>query len=338
MFWIDTEYFDRESPPATEVREGWDRFGFLPSNIACHFEGGAIAPVSNFDAVSNWVQKHLRFDNPLAQPNGGFVPGTLFPPRSWRELQDPGNPDQVEVVPGSAGIALLQRVASSHYLRLDDAVDPVAKREGAAGFIIKLVGFMYDAPTQFWDWWFDGPVSIGRGIRTPPKVFADFVSIAFANWREWDPASQQGMISALNMHSRAPAHGWYWERFCWEYAVTDACFRIAKTVWPERIRLYGKGLKHSDRIPIMCREFGLQFDREEAEWAKYAVDLRNELIHEARWCGAQPSSNAPDDSAQAPYRLHKLNQRLIVALLGYKNDFASSGWLSPGRATFSRPA
>ncbi|MBI1814043.1 MAG: hypothetical protein HYR72_03615 [Deltaproteobacteria bacterium] len=339
MFLVEKEMHDRQPPPTTE-RDGWDRFGFLPSHASCQFKGGAIEPVPNYDDVWKWVQHHLYFENLLAQPSSSFEPGILFPPLSWRQQHDPRTDDLVSVVPGSEGPALLHRVPTSHYVRLDDVVAG-AEREGSVGFVTNVIGFLYDAPTQFWDWWFDGPVSIGgKSLHPVPLVLQDFVSHAYATWRAWGPEPQQLMISLLNMHGRAPGHRWHWERFSWEYTVTDACYKVADTVCPGRFRRHGKAKgkrpKHGDRIKLMCREFGLPFGAEEDAWVNFAVCLRNELLHEARWSGAQPSTKGSDAAFRAPRFLHKLNQRLIVGLLDYRNGFLASGWLTLSNAHFDK--
>lgn len=340
MLTVEKEICDRQ-PPTTEERAGWDRFGFLPSSEGCQFQGGAIESVTNYENMKKWVQDHLCHENLLAQRGNAFEPGTLFPPVSWRQRHDPTTDEFLGVVPGSAGPALLFHVPTSHYLRLDGVADLMAAREGAAAFVTKLVGFLYDAPTQFHDWWFDGPRSIATNNLYPAQmVLEDFVSHAYAMWQQWGLETQQLMISALNMHGRAPSHQWYWERFTWEYTVTDACYNIADKVWPGRFRVKGRSNgrqpKHGERVKLMCREFGLRFGVDEDSWVNYAVCLRNELIHEARWCSAQPSTKSSDLAFRAPRMLHKLNQRLITGLFGYRNTFVASGWLGLSNVLFDK--
>ncbi len=84
----------------------------------------------------------------------------------------------------------------------------------------------------------------------------------------------------------------------------------------------------------MCNEFGIPFGADEENWTKHAVDLRNNLIHQARWCGSQISTKTTDDAERAPLILHKLNQRLIAAVLEYQNVFVRSGWCTFGSPLF----
>jgi hypothetical protein len=328
MLWVEKEIHDRK-PPATEDRPGFDRFGFLPFDTKCKFAGGSIEPVANYAEIVKWVRQHLYYPNLVARPEERFEPGILFPPTAWRQQHDPTSDDPIRVVVGSQAPPLLHRVPTSHYISLDGVADPQAEREGATAFLTKLFGFVQDAPTQFWDWWFDGAVSIkGSDLLLAPVVLEHFISHAYATWQSWAQNPQQLMISLLKMHGHAPGYRWHWERFSWEYTVTDTCYKVADTVWPGRFRTNGMpaGRKpnHGDRIKHMAKEFGLRFGLEEDEWVNFVVCLRNELLHEARWCDAQPSTKGTDASFRAPHFLHELNQRLIVALLGYQNSFVVS--------------
>jgi len=186
---------------------------------------------------------------------------------------------------------------------------------------------------QFHDWWFDGPISIaGKSLDPPQPVVEDFVSHCYGVWRSWPTTVQQLAISMLLMHTRAPGYRWYWERFAWEYTVTDACYKIAEAVWSARLPTKRPG--HAERISTMCRTFGVSFETDERDWVTYAVALRNELLHEVRYAGAQPSSHGTNAGVLAPRMPHKLNQRLIVALLGYENGFVGSGWYTFTNAPF----
>lgn len=340
MFWTDKEVHDRQ-PPATEDRPGFDRFGFLPFETTCTFAGASIEPVANYAEVSTWVRQHLYYPNRVAQPQEKFEPGILFPPTAWRQRHDPTTDAVIDTVYGSHEPAVLHPVPVSHYISLQGVVDLRPEREWRTGFLTKLFGFVQDSPTQFWDWWFDGAVSMKRGsIFMAPAVLEDFVSHAYAAWQGWPEYPRQLMIALLKMHGRAPGYRWHWERFSWEYTVTDACFKVVDTVLPGRLRRNGSPTgplpNHGDRIRVMAKEFGLRLDQKEGEWVNYIVCLRNELLHEARWCGVQPSTKVHEEAVRAPSFLHSLNQRLIVALLGYRNDFVGSSWLTLDPKSFRR--
>ena len=333
MLTIVEEVHERDTPE-TEEREGWDRFGFLPFEEGCHFVGGAIEPVTNFNDVFKWLRENVYYPSLVARPAERFEHGILFPPMAWRQERHPTN-GSVRTIGGSYRPAEMYRVPVSHYIRLDAVSDVQNAREGATAFVTKVFGFIHDAPVQFWDWWFDGAASIGRhDLFIPPAVLEDFIAHAYATWRTWPAEAQELMISLLKLHGHAPGYRWDSERFSWEYIVTDACYRIADLVWPGRFRVDGKpdgkNPPHGTRIKLMAMEFGLRFEAKEAAWVKWLVRLRNNLVHEARW----PSALDEDDSYRAPGFLHKMNQRLIVALLAYHNDFLSSAWLTLSRPSF----
>lgn len=332
---IISEFLHRPPPPRTKARPGCDRFGFVPEPVSCVFDGGEIQPVDNFERVAKWVATHRYRRNRLplsARSNWMREGGILFPPladeRYVREIKDRNG----VTVPNSVQPAVLHKVPASHYLRLDDRRGAAALREEDSAFVTKLLGFLYDSGVQFHDWSFDGAVSIGhRQLHPRPPVLKDFLSHSYRVWRGWPREPQQLMIATLKMHGRAPGHQWYWERFSWEYTVTDACYRLGDQLFPGSLRMpskkpSGKQFPHAQRIHVMIRAWGLHLGAEESDWVDLFVRLRNELIHEARWAGHQPSTKTPTRAAYAPGVVHLLNQRLITALLGYANDFVRMRW------------
>jgi hypothetical protein len=64
------------------------------------------------------------------------------------------------------------------------------------------------------------------------------------------------------------------------------------------------------------------------------VQLRNDLFHESLWDRSQPTSAAREDAFRAAYDLQRLNQRLIPALLGYRNSYVGTDWSSLGTKHF----
>jgi hypothetical protein len=320
---------NRPHPPATDDQPGIDRFGFLPIPASCDFDGGSVAPVANYEEVAEWVRLHLyRGDGGTQSASGqATLRGVLFPPLKWERETAPITGTVIRDVPHSEQPALLHRVAASHQLRLDGFNDPTAERERFSGFVIKVLGFLYDTPTQFHDWWFDGAVSVGKDCLFPaPVVLSDFLSHACRTWKQWSPDAQQLIVALLKMHLRAPGYQWYWERFAWEYTVTDACYKLADTLHPKRFRVNGKRPPHEKRIEIMCTQLGLAFGADQQGWAEDLVELRNGLIHEARWASHQVSTKTPGRACYAPTFTHSLNQRLITALLGYSNQFVETEW------------
>ncbi len=146
VLWVETQMYDRQ-PPATEHRAGFDRFGFLPFDTSCEFQGGTIEPVANYLEVSTWVRQHLYYPNLVARPGERFEPGILFPPVAWRERHHAMTDAPVGTLVGSYEPAALHRVPTSHYIPLQGVVDPETQRERSTGFLTKLFGFIQDTDT-----------------------------------------------------------------------------------------------------------------------------------------------------------------------------------------------
>jgi hypothetical protein len=112
-----------------------------------------------------------------------------------------------------------------------------------------------------------------------------------------------------------------------EYMVLDGCWRLAE-------RRHGvKGGRHADRITKLCQKFGLAQDLARIETL---VNLRNELFHETLWDGSQPCTAVSEAVFMEPFHLRRLNQRLIPALLGYRNRYVTTIWWSRGAFQFDK--
>lgn len=149
----NVELLDRDDPPATTEREGFDRFGFVSYPVGCTFTGGEIVPVDEHAAVAAWAEIHTYRTNLLP-----LTPGrdwrsesrVLFPPTAETSSMDPrdfenGDFSRRVPIPNTRQPATLQRVPVSHHIRLDDFPDLTA-REAATGFVTKAFTFLFDAP------------------------------------------------------------------------------------------------------------------------------------------------------------------------------------------------
>jgi hypothetical protein len=137
------------------------------------------------------------------------------------------------------------------------------------------------------------------------------------------------------MLNRAPAYEWDWEHFIIEYFVFDACWKSAvelKLV-PEKDGR-GNRITHRERINWLCAKFNLQH---KTDIIREIVNLRNDLFHEALWDRGQPGTASTSGSFFSPLHLRRFNQRLVLALLGYENDYMRSSWWTMGISTFGIP-
>jgi hypothetical protein len=116
---------------------------------------------------------------------------------------------------------------------------------------------------------------------------------------------------------------WDWERFTIEYMVFDGLYKLLYSIID--IEKNNRTERRGKRIDFVCNHFGLAFN---AEIVKEIVDLRNQLFHETLWSGLQPGTAVPGNAFYHTQNIRRLNQRIIPALLGYKNNYAKSNWWS----------
>lgn len=107
--------------------------------------------------------------------------------------------------------------------------------------------------------------------------------------------------------------------------VTDALYKLALQLGDVT------AVGHKDRILAMCERYGVNADARHRQTIERIVGRRNELMHEALWEAAQPSGGGSSRGYYDVFSLHRLNQRLACAILGYPNRFMRSAWdtLSP---------
>jgi hypothetical protein len=311
----------RPDPPAPKG-DASDWFGYLPAPITVDFGAGRIEPVENYPEVRDWVVK-FRWLSDM-----GNKEGTLHPPIAKRCLLDLKTHEPVGIYKNSEEPALIHRVPASHRLHLPGlTIDQRARRLGLGGFIVHLAGYLYDTRQQFHDWWFDTSVPIAEESLDPDEqVASDFVTGSYDRVRSWPEERQLFTTNILFMHCRASSHRWHWERLSAEYMVTDALYKLA-------LQLGGVApvKQHADRIIAMCEWYGVNSDANHRQTIGRIVERRNELMHEALWESVQPSGGGSSRGYHDVFSLHRLNQRLVCAILNYPNGFVRSAWdtLSP---------
>jgi hypothetical protein len=297
-----------------------DKFGFIPEHLDLLWSEGQIRTIVEPHEALRWVEQYANTD------------GYLYPPLMYWRRQDPKNPEgESEKIEGTERPALLHRLPATHELRLTRAPDePGALRLREAGFVVHFLGFLHGRRCQFWDWWVDGRLLTSHHndyILFQPEVTSICLERALGRWATWPPADQNVLINALFLHNRAPMYEWDWERFQAEYQVLDALYAVAN-------RRYGvKASGHAKRIAALCDFFDLHRN---VPLIEEMVRLRNDLTHEALW-GKQMPTSAPQGTFQMPYWLHRLNQRLGLAVLGIDNDYVHTKWQSGGQFVFGVP-
>ncbi len=192
----------RGNPPIPKF-SGHDAFGYLPEAVEIDFSAGRIFPVENYVEVQAWFEKHRWKDK-----SGSDRGGTLYPPMTEVWVLDPITKQPCHAIPQSKRPAQLYRVPASHQMILKH---PPGNREmerlGTIGFLMHLIGYLYDCRQQFHDWWLDTSVPMGTSSLHPSKSVADdFVERAYDTIRTWESRLQVLMTNILYMHCRAASH------------------------------------------------------------------------------------------------------------------------------------
>jgi hypothetical protein len=288
------------------------KIGFLRQHITLSFEVGEIVPVATFDAAREWIDS-IRHED-----------GFLYPPEVIQRLDDGTD------VPNSRRPAHLHHLPASHSLKCGFATKPDDRHRTDASMLMQLVAYLFETWLQFEDWWFDSRVPIkDHGLCLSKTTAERFLSHSYDRWKQWPVRTQRRFVNILFMFNRAPSYQWDWEHFSAQYMVFDALYRTGRD-----LKLCDKELPHRDRIIQACSIFGVPWDRNKVQ---QLVQLRNELLHEVIWDGGQPNSAGSGDAILCQYHLRRLNQRLISAIIGFRNSFVSSNWWTSGAVFFGDP-
>lgn len=292
-----------------------DQFGFIPTRLDLLWTHGQIRTLEHIEEAIEWFQKHKHQREHY-----------LYPPIVHTRVGWPH--ESSEKVEGTDRQAHLYGLPSTHEVVLFHASkDRELSRNGPGAFVIHFLGFFVGRRCQFHDWWFDGRIperAQNDYVTVPQSTVSVVLEQGFDTWLGWAARDQTVFINALYLHNRAPSYEWDWERFMVEYQVLDALYRIAH-------RTHGVHAQgHAARIAAMCDFFGLYRDD---PLTSDIVKLRNDLLHEALWGGQQPGT-APEGTLHMPIWLHRLNQRIALAILGFANDYTSSNWHSLGAYAF----
>lgn len=294
-----------------------DLVGFLPIRDALHFAGGRLEPAPAFDEVSAYVKDVTNAD--------GFV----YPPIVYRATASSLDLKRAKwtEVPKTRRQAHLHHLPPSHFLYLDQPPACGDLRSSDGAFLIHLTGYLFGYRMQFHDWWIDGRarMSSAHAVYVASQTASKFIGHAYAEWRCWPQSEQKRFTNALYMLGRGPLYEWDWESFTIYYMVFDALYRTAR-------KLHGvPNATHAERPKEMCRHYGLVFDQ---NLLTKIVTLRNELFHEALWFGAMPGFDPAGETWNRVSELRRICERLIPAMLGYKNQYVASPWNTFGQHVF----
>jgi hypothetical protein len=285
-----------------------DRFGWIPRPLDVQGSFGELRTVSDFDNAVTCMKKRFDYE--------GYAYAPCEDVATWRESHEASNISDRVIRPAS-----IYRLPATHELRLAAVSDdPAILRNADSGFLIHFLGFLLGYRCQFWDWWVDLRISVRSQADYDifsPNILSKCLDLGISSWRDLEKRERIIVINAMFLHNRGIGYQWDWERLHTEYQVLDAFYAVAKT----RFKLPNS--KHAKRIEILCKQFGLY---RPPDLIARIVDLRNKLIHETLWGGQMPCTAPDEETFYAPIWLHKFNQRLGLAILGFKNEYVSSRW------------
>ena len=289
-------------------------FGFLSKHAVLTCTFGRIEPVSTFNDAKHWIGSHVHSD------------GFLYPPFVHLETDDGPKPN-------SSRSAHLHQLPASHQLILTNACHNAKQNQTNAMFAIQALAYIYGTHLQFEGWFFDTrvPIRSHHNIVLQHGSTEHFLSRAYKQWINWQERDQLRFSNILFMLNRAPAYEWDWEHFLIEFMIFDG---LQKT-W-ENTREAGaihRRPKSRKLVELMFNELGVPLNQ---GLLQQFSDLRNDLFHETLWDRGHPCTSKSWEAVYAPILLRRLNQRIVLKLLDYKNEYASSIWWDMSPRSFDR--
>ena len=273
------------------------RFGFLLLKWEFKFDYGEVIVVPGFDDEAKSLEKQLHKD------------GYYYPPMVKTVVRSLDGKNS-RTVPKTTRPARLYPVPASHQLNIAPNTPEANIREGAAGFVIHFLAFLFQTRLQFSDWLIDGriPMKRNRVLMNTPNEASVCLSHAFKIWSGWCDADKKRFISILFIHSRSAVYQWGWEEFMIQYMVLDACWKMAESLFDIKAK------SHSDRANVLCKIFSLGLDNSFID-LNAMVKLRNDLFHESLWFQNRPGASIGRLPYHMPMRMRIMNQLLIVGLI-----------------------
>ena len=283
-------------------------FGFLKHPDVIEFEGGSIEPVDSFQGLLEFIESNENRD-------GYFYPPQVKTYKRTINFED-DETVKPKAVPNSSRPSPVFRLPASHVLHIKEPLDKKNIRHEDAGLLIHLIGFFFGTRLQFFDWSFDGkvPTKYKNHFSYSPDVPSNFISYTYQQWKKLDSKQRKRYVNILYMHGKAKSCEWEWDEFIYQYMVFDAIYRLYVDLGNKEIG------GHSNRIKGLCEHFSIRY---EPDRITQICKLRHGLFHEALWCEGTPGlQKKQSDSHLMPKCLERLNSQLIVAIIGYKNNYS----------------
>jgi len=229
-----------------------------------------------------------------------------------------------------AGPDVMFMLRSTHYLKIHPNLD----RPNMADFLVMVLGFFLGLKLS--------PAGMGHLHRTPRRTgylvnFTDLGRdleramrrvIAFFHAHEPNPEALSLASAAFHWYLTSQSYYHAFEIFTFQYSVLDNVHRLTELLGPTyrayQIKLHNQrpvSLSTFYNIPLPL-EF--QDTSTSSPNAKRLADVRNSLVHEARWL-QQPLGYAVDDKSWNLLKnLEHFNSQLLLGVMGVECKFRSA--------------
>lgn len=286
------------------------------------FSSGAISPI----ATSQQIETFLDCCFQSSAGNEHW----FFPPKSTNfsvHMLGGGSGIWRKEKPETARPAHLFFPPITHQLRLgvDAPVIGEPKQRYFARLIIQSFAFFHWSRGQFEDWRFDTriPISTAHPWLTPGQL-SEALNQITDHARGLREKHVRALVGILHLRNRISSYEWSWERFNWLYTAIDACFRQLSEVGvlPPGHAQGG----HSRRLFFMCDQLDIETSHEpDREVLQRAVRVRNALVHEFSWGGAQPGTEHFIEGNYLVPQIRGFLDRLLMFCMGVDCDFRTRG-------------
>lgn len=275
--------------------------GWLQSANEYHATDLRILPLPDFDESRAFVLT-----------SGHICKGWFYPP--IQQLQDEGVKDIIPV-PHFA-------LPPTHVLEV-----PHGKSQEFKEFIITIFGWAMGLKLQPAHWGHFYRVAIEPGKLTDFEYSSNHVTtilnLAQKYWKDHkgSPAIAS-LLSAIHWYLFSQSYTHYFERFLMQYTVTDAIANIFKILGKieERTGNYKLPTELSNMLKVQLPPWGIISDKKTT-----LSEIRNEMIHEAKFYGHPIGFTAPPPSDNIPLvEMEAFNCRLIAATIGAHGKYTKS--------------
>lgn len=202
-------------------------------------------------------------------------------------------------------------------------------------YIITIFGWLMGLKLQPKGWGHFYRVAIKQGTLNDFIVFDEdlprTLDLASKFWTDTHcDDTRSKMFGVIHWFLFSQSYAQYFEKIMMQYTVFDSLFNIHKTLG----HISQKHTSHPDRLLCISDLLGIplpDWGKSNGQKAPELTNLRNELVHEAKFYGEPIGFSAPNSRSNILLELECFNSRVIAATLGATGNYTRS--LSTTRQT-----